>query len=421
MEVVRNLAKFFYSAHIPFAAVGNPHLKAAFDAAVKSNSAIRLPTRHQLSEDILEAEVASIWADLEGVRDSWKEFGCTIQFDGWQDKRGRHIYSIVVTNWKGPVFMYNEVPQLESRNAEWTVKVVEKAYDSLLQAAPGAELVQIVSDNASVNWAAWKILRSRSRFSKVIFSGCCAHIFDLALKHFGRRPYVSQVLEKNKVLVSVFKGVDWAKLLLENETDGKGLLSTGDTRFATNLLMLHRACDIQKQIRTVVNSDMWEEKLAGTRDNAIRAKCKLLKKIVFQEGAEHAGFWDKAAYVHNCMVPVLEAVRLADKDGPTAGVVYDGFCKAMSKLKEFIDTWPPLEAAEAHGLALLLHKQWHNRTRRTPMWGAARMVYPGHYGKGGEVSDETYTYKGEWMLNSLLLQNYAACADNVWAQMHMNG
>jgi hypothetical protein len=49
------------------------------------------------------------------------------------------------------------------------------------------------------------------------------------------------------------------------------------------------------------------------------------------------------------------------------------------------------------------------------------MVYPGHYGKGGEVSDETYTYKGEWMLNSLLLQNYAACADNVWAQMHMNG
>ena len=77
------VSRFFYHCAIPFHVVDSPYFHKMIDVAGKfGNQGIKPPGRNALSGNLLTAEVPSINASLEDIKDSWKTTGCSIMSDG---------------------------------------------------------------------------------------------------------------------------------------------------------------------------------------------------------------------------------------------------------------------------------------------------------------------------------------------------
>lgn len=81
------------------------------------------------------------------------------------------------------------------------------------------------------------------------------------------------------------------------------------------------------------------------------------------------------------MAPIMCALRVADKDGETAGEIHDDVLLALRQLEGLARTWGGELAAEAVGAAEVVAEVWYQPERHTSMHGGARIVHPSHHGE----------------------------------------
>lgn len=63
------------------------------------------PTSEALRTRELKREKSCIEVQLEPLKETWKNYGCTILCDGWSDVRRRNVYNVLVSCCKGTMFL----------------------------------------------------------------------------------------------------------------------------------------------------------------------------------------------------------------------------------------------------------------------------------------------------------------------------
>ena len=205
------------------------------------------------------------------------------------------------------------------------------------------KVVQVVMDSAASCVAAGKLVMEK--FPSIICSPCTAHCLDLLLDDIGRLQWVGAVIVQGHEVVKFLTNHQQALAYYRSHASLE-LLKPGDTRFATQFIMLQRLqqCKdelqetvVQKEYKVWVNKPKYRE--AGSRVSAVILS---------------TAFWESVAQVVRLCIPIVEVLRLADGQAPCTGKIY----WRMFQVHKSVAEADYLPAKSKANLADLVMKRW---------------------------------------------------------------
>ncbi|XP_028113479.1 uncharacterized protein LOC114311535 [Camellia sinensis] len=182
------------------------------------------PPMHELRTWILKTEVEDINVMMEEHKKAWKQYGCSIMFDGWTDGKSRVLINFLVNSPTGTWF-------LKSIDASDTIKNGELMFnylDSVVDEIGEDNVVQVITDNASnyVNVGS----RLMEKRKKLYWTPCAVHCIDLMLEDIGKLKVCDQTLSLARQVVKFIYGHCWVLSMMRSFTKNSELLCPAVTR-----------------------------------------------------------------------------------------------------------------------------------------------------------------------------------------------
>ncbi|XP_074352805.1 uncharacterized protein LOC141691938 [Apium graveolens] len=146
------------------------------------------PSQHQLREPLLKKEVERTKQSLKEQDDEWKKFGCSIMTDAWSDRKRRSIMNLCVNCKLGTSFLSS----IECSNEAHTAKFIFEYVDKYIQKVGPGNIIQVVTDNASNNMAATKLLREKR--PHIFWTSCAKHTLNRMLEAIDFCRVLSNIL-----------------------------------------------------------------------------------------------------------------------------------------------------------------------------------------------------------------------------------
>ncbi|CAN1184803.1 hypothetical protein LINPERPRIM_LOCUS39324 [Linum perenne] len=210
--------------------------------------------------------------------------------DGWTDKRGRTLINFLVYCSTGLCF----IKSIDATSEIKTAKNLFKMFDEVLKWIGVANVVQVVTDNAS-NYKA------------------------SALEHVG---LLFQKASKISVFVYNHNPVlNWLKA-----RDGwKEIVRPAATRFATHFEVLKSTYAHKKDLRALVVSDFFLLDASSKTE-----KGKKVSEIILD-----SQFWGDCLEVVKVVVPIIKLLKFVDSDAkPSLPYVYEGMKMIVKGIKD---------------------------------------------------------------------------------------
>eukprot|EP00253_Pinus_taeda_P032744 PITA_32744 len=211
------------------------------------------PTMHELRGFRLQKEIQSINEYLQKFKNSWARTGCTIMSDGWTDQRNRTIINFLVFCPQGTMF-------LKSVDASDKVKdghLLFQLLDQVVEEVGVANVVQIITDNASNYVLAGKLLEEKHK--TIFWTPCAAHCIDLMLEDIGKLDWVRNTIDHAKSITKFIYNHSLILSLMRKHTGGKDIIRPSITRFATHFLTLQSMLSQHRNLQKMFSSDEWNQ------------------------------------------------------------------------------------------------------------------------------------------------------------------
>ena len=104
------------------------------------------PSYHEIRVPLLNKEVESVNKMLQGHREEWAKYGCSIMSDGWKDEvTKKDIINFLVNSPKGSVFLRS----IDISKFMKTAEALFKCLDDVVEEIGEQNVIQVVIDNAS--------------------------------------------------------------------------------------------------------------------------------------------------------------------------------------------------------------------------------------------------------------------------------
>jgi hypothetical protein len=116
--------------------------------------------------------------------------------DAWTDKKGRGVMNLVVHNAYGVCFLNSVDCSSVKKDGQYIFDLVDKCIEEIGE----KNVVQVVTDNASPNWAAAALLKAKR--PSIFWTGCAAHTIDLMLEDIGKIKKVDETIVKARSLTT---------------------------------------------------------------------------------------------------------------------------------------------------------------------------------------------------------------------------
>jgi hypothetical protein len=231
----------FYGNGLSFRLINDLHFKAAVEATTDFGENYKLPSLVSLCTTLLENEKVSVAAELKSFMASTRSSKATIISDGWSDTRNRPLLNLLMVTSKGEKFLESVDTSGDTKDANFIAQVVGKAIEDV-----GAEIVvQVCMDSAAVCKATGRKLEVR--FPHITFTPCTPHCLDLLLEDMGKLDWVSSVIAEAKTALKFITN-HHNSLALFRSLSKLELLKLGETRFATNFIMLQRMHEVKASL-----------------------------------------------------------------------------------------------------------------------------------------------------------------------------
>jgi hypothetical protein len=236
---------------------------------------LRGPSPYEMSGPFLQKRKQKVLDGFKSHEESWKTSGCTLMTDAWTDKKGRGVMNLVVHSAHGVLFLDSVDCSAVKKNGKYIFDLVDRCIEDI-----GEEnVVQVVTDNASVNVAAASLLAAKR--PKIFWNGCAAHCLDLMLEDIGRLQPVQETIASARQLTA-FLYAHTRVLDLMRKYLGKDLVRSGVTRFATAYLNLKSLQDNKKELERLFRDNDLNE--MGYLKSAKGKKAeKVIKSEIFLE------------------------------------------------------------------------------------------------------------------------------------------
>lgn len=243
------------------------------------------------------------------------------------------------------------------KNGKYIYELVDRCIEDI-----GPEkVVQVVTDNASVNTAAASLMKAKR--PSIFWTGCAAHCIDLMLEDIGKLP----VVEKTIVLarqVTVFLYAHTRVLALMRKTLGRDLVRAGVTRFATAYLNLKSLQDNKKDVLKLFRSEELNDMGYLKKD-----KGKKAQKVVQTDS-----FWKGVDIAVNFFEPMANVLRRVDSDVPAMGVFHGCMLDARKEICLRFDN----DESRFKAVMDIIDKRWDNKLK-TPLHLAGYFLNPYYY------------------------------------------
>lgn len=129
--------------------------------------------------------------------------------------------------------------------------------DEAIEEVGPENVVQVVTDNASNNMGAKKMLLEKR--SNMFWSSCATHAINLMLQGIGDLPRFSKVLEKAKAFTIFVYGHTRTLDCMRHFSSGKEIIRPRVTRFASGYLTLESLLEKKDQLRKMVVDGRWDK------------------------------------------------------------------------------------------------------------------------------------------------------------------
>eukprot|EP00253_Pinus_taeda_P017432 PITA_17432 len=210
------------------------------------------PSSETLRTTILKRSKERVTNNLQKIKDSWKETGCTILSDGWSDMNHRPLINVLVSCPRGVLFLKVVDASGNKKTSEYIFKILEEA---ILEVGE-ENVVQIITDSASNCVGAGKMVMDKYR--KIYWTPCAAHCLDLLLHDLAKFPWINETVRRGKQ-ISHFIFNHQLTLSLYRNNASRELLKPCDTRFATYYITIKRLVEEKGSIRGVFCNNEWDK------------------------------------------------------------------------------------------------------------------------------------------------------------------
>ncbi|XP_057856023.2 uncharacterized protein LOC131065524 [Cryptomeria japonica] len=244
-------ARFWIYNDILFNVVSSPYWDHLITALTVASKGFKSPSCYEMSGPLLQDEVQNIHALVEEQRSIWEKNGCTILSDGWTDGRNRTLINFLVALGGQLVFLKSIDASNEVKNAETLCNML----DEVVMDVGVQNVIQVVTDNAAAYVAVGKLLMARH--PTLFWSPCAAHCLDLLLEDIGKLSWVKKVVEDGRNITKYIYNHTWVLNLTREHTDGKDVVRSGVTHFATNFLTLQSILAALPNLKRMFVSERW--------------------------------------------------------------------------------------------------------------------------------------------------------------------
>jgi len=188
-EVHKYIARWVYTHAIPFNACDNDEFKQMCEAIGQFGAGFEPPSQYDLREKLLEEEYARTKSLLQEREAEKVKSGCSIMTDAWSDRKRRSIMNLCTNCVDGTSFISSKEMSDVSHTSEVIFELVDKAIEDI---GPD-NVVQVVTDNASNNMGAKKLLLEKR--PQIFWTSCATHTINLMLQGIGNMARFKKVID----------------------------------------------------------------------------------------------------------------------------------------------------------------------------------------------------------------------------------
>jgi hypothetical protein len=179
-------------AAIPFNACDNDEFKQMCEAIGQFGDRFEPQTMFDLRGKLLEEEYARAKSLLQEREAEKMKNGCSIMTDAWSDKKRRSIMNLCTNCAEGTSCISSK----EMSDVSHTSEVIFELVDNAIKEIGENDVVQVVTDNASNNMGAKKLLHEKR--PHIFWTSCAAHTINLMLQGIGNLLGFKKVVDQVK-------------------------------------------------------------------------------------------------------------------------------------------------------------------------------------------------------------------------------
>ena len=152
------------------------------EAIGQFGSGLEPPSLCDLRESLLDEEYARTKSLLQEHEAEKVKNGCSVMTDAWLDRKRRSIMNLCTNCADGSSFVSSKEMSDVSHTSEVIFELVDKAIEDI-----GLDdVVQVVTDNASNNMGAKKLLLEKR--PNIFWTSCATHTINLMFQEIGNMP-----------------------------------------------------------------------------------------------------------------------------------------------------------------------------------------------------------------------------------------
>jgi hypothetical protein len=313
----------FYANGLSFCLAKDPHFKAAMAATASfGESYPGPPFMDKLQTTILEHEKQLCRDGLASFQESLQLIGATITSDEWSDVRRRLLLNLLVVSPKGEMFLKAVDTGGETKDVAY---ITRQLIDCIREVGANS-VIQVVTNSTVVCKAAGRLVEQE--FSWITWMPCTPHCLDLLHEDVGKLPWVVEVVAEAKTVVKFITNHHRSQAMFR-EKFALDLLKPGDTRFATNFIMLNRMLEVKEALQELVVGREWREWNGESNhsDDGDKVKDCVLR----------SEFWKNLEEVLALTKGTVALLRECDRGVPIAGKVYVAMFNCGQELEALRD------------------------------------------------------------------------------------
>ncbi|XP_043724638.1 uncharacterized protein LOC122671472 isoform X2 [Telopea speciosissima] len=318
-EVISAICKFFYHAAIPLNAASSPYFHKMLELVGQYGEGLKGPSNRLISGRFLQDEITTIKEYLVEFKASWSITGCTVMADSWKDAQGRMVINFLVSCPRGVYF----VSSIDATDIVEDASNLFKLLDKVVEEIGEENVVQVITENTASYKAAGKMLEEKR--GNLFWTPCAAYCIDQMLEDFAKIKWVGECMDRGKKITKFIYNRTWLLNLMKKEfTEGRDLLNSAVTRFATSFITLQSLLDNRIGLKRMFQSNKWLSSHFAQLDEG-----KEVEKIVL-----NSTFWKKMQYVRKSVKPILQVLQKVDSDeGLSMPSIYNDMYRAKLAVK----------------------------------------------------------------------------------------
>ncbi|KAJ9544552.1 LOW QUALITY PROTEIN: hypothetical protein OSB04_024259 [Centaurea solstitialis] len=372
LNAIQKFCRWMYDAGIPFNAVKYDSLKPAFQAIAEYGIDLKLPSYHEARVPMLKLEKEHTKKLLKENELKKKTFGCSLMADGWRDWKGRALINFLVNTPRGSMF----IESVDASSYSHTGDNLFKLFDQFIQKVGPDDVVQIVTDSASNNVLAGKLVEEK--YPRIYWTPCAAHCIDLMLEDIFKLPHLKKALKR---AISVNTYIYNRTLLLNMMRDFTGQRDMArEDPVCHGFYHVKLLSDSQKEFAKMFTSEKWtKSKFAKEAGGRQTANTILLPS-----------FWHNVDIAVKVGLPLLGVPRLVDgKRKPPMGYIYE----AMDRAKECIAKSFNNKVDKYEELFAIIDKRWDLQLHR-PLHAVGHYLNPALFYNDPKIAFDQEVTKG---------------------------